>query len=884
MAGHYITPPESVLKRTIDNILSAQVREDPEDSGNILWIDLTQGEKISKAWEKTQQIFCTTGINAACALVPEPPNEGLNWAFIYQILCHLVTFQKKNKIVLYYLIIPSEGLTQNKNSQKQIFAFVKHALENTLHSNGVYRFSASFFDNSPGNMEVSFYKNIALDSLHQVKEQFSMETNDFLSEKFPLANGDFNRTFDESLRHTATRFSNSLPAVAAITSRKNFTATFGFLKDQSIETFIQNLSFSENEAVSSNQALFSRPDTPLADIYEELDSFYLFMPNCFSHPVEHNFLSELPSPRQDLPGQLFCMAILGSEGTLLAQEGNSLHRIMELFQSIGVQIGHLRSNPNSQRNLQNIPRINRKQVKRQLRQEFEELLQLITDLVDNEHHLLRTDEDLILRNSDIFINAYTNFHRFFFHSFLFSITMTLWSTRKVIFFLPTWFPSPIFKRTGIFPIICDMMIQGLRLLNLYRYIHFSLVNCREQFKAIGSKIIEIQQRSNSIDKQFTNIEKELNLTPHHQETIYREAELNDLYFTDTPLPERETLIEENLHKEETVMTVKQWASNAFSLIEGSINDGTPYNEGTSEIYWMPGYYNYHEAWLISKQMIGALKKSRLFQFDGVVTSLPQGMCAYKYCDHINDLNDENEWFKWKKHGLQTSDDPFVNDVLTPSAMYIHLKDLSMDQLIEWGMNHQFLIKDTQDRLALCNAAYPFLQPEDRPFFFQRNEPLSQRLFDERLHSHAYHKIIAYLKWIITKDSFKDSFQKSQLQSLRADMNHLIVLKTTSYESIGMLFDIFDRISNQKQKLEHPYFGKFINAPSLFFLENTFDPVLMNFMKPENRQHCQSRFFSKSYLKASLESKDDLLHAIIKTFDSMYILNHDFNELNDQKKK
>ena len=877
MTGHYITPFESVLKKEVKKILSVQKREIPEIAQKILWIDLTQGEKISEKWKKSQYLFNTKYFDAVCALVPDPPDESLNWAFIYQILCYLVFFQKKKKIAFYYLIIPSEDSSQHANRQKQIFAFIKHALETSLHISGIYRFKAFFFDNLPGNMESTFYKNIALDTLDQVKKKLNKESSTFLSEQYPLIHGDFRRAFGESLRQTAIGFSSSLPATAAVSTRQNFTAIFGDLKERRIETLIEALRISNNQIFSSHQPLFIAPDTPLANIYEELDSFHLFLPNCFSHPLDPDFIPELPPPSQELPESLFCSVQCGSDnGMPSAQEGSLLHGIMEIFEAIGPQIGQLSSNLNRRSNRQHITRVNRGQLKLQLRQEFGELLQMITALVDNEHRLLSNDNDLLFRDPDIFRNAYINFQNFFLNGFLFPITLSAWTTRKFIFFIPMWCPAPFFKRTGIFPIICDLMIQVLRLLNLYRYIHFSLANYREEFESIGIKITEIQKRSQGIDQQLSNIEEELNLNPHYQERIRNDSALDDLFFIETPLPEKATLIEENLRRAETLTAIKKWTSNVLVLVKASFKDSKPFEDESYGKYWVPGYYNFHEAWKISEQMIEVLKKSRLFRFDKVVSSLPQGMCVYKYCDYINDLNSENEWFQWKKHALQNCDVPFAHDVIHPPAIFSKFKDISIDQFIEWGVKHKILIQDTQGRLSLCNEAYSFLHPEERPFFFQRNKPLSQRIFYERLHNHAYHKIIGCLKWIMDRDYF----QKTRFQHLRGNVDRLIVLKPTSDESRGVLFDILDQISDNEQTLIHPYFGKFINTPSLFFIENTLDPILMDFLKPESKQHCKPRFFSIHYLKASLENEEGVLHAITRVFDSISILNYNFSYLNN----
>lgn len=877
---HYITPPESLLKKELEKILALQQPKLPKIAKKILWVDLTDGEKISGEWEKDQYLLNRTNFDAIYALIPDIHQKNLNWAFIYQILCYLVIFHKRMKIPFYYLVLPSEEEPEHTNSPKQIFAFIKHSIEPSLHVFGIYRFKALFYDNSPGNMEATFYKNIALDSLNQVKAKFAGETCNLLLSRFPLVCGDFNKAFKESLDQRAISFSGSLPLTSNVTTRRDFISTFGYLNDSSLEIIKEIIENALDISQSSCQPLFTSPDTPLADIYNEIDAFHNFLPKYFPHRIEFNCNLKLPTPEQELPTGLFCSISSGSINTdSLHNEENrltSLNRITQIFESIGSQIGLLRSQLNRRMNRQNSTRIDidRGAVKRRVKLESEELLQLITSLVDNEYRLLSDDQYILFREPELFKNSYINFKEFLFNRFLFPITMPSWRTRKFIFVIPIWFPSPIFKRTGILPILCDLMIQGFRLLNLYRYIYFSLANFREQFKEIGVKVFEIKKRRQCIDEQFKNIMEELNFIPHHQDRICNYDSLNELYFIENPLPEKATLIEENLRKSETVKIINQWILNVFSLVKASFNTPQPFANNSFEKYWVPAYYNYHEAWKVASQMLCSLKDSRLFHFDEVILSIPEGICVYKYCEYIDNPNVEDEWFQWKKRALEDCSVPFRHDVIQLPIIYSRFREMPSDNLIKWGVENRMIIRERDGKLALCCAAYSFLHPEEISFFFQRNEPLSISIFRERLNKHVHHKIIVYLNWLININYFQDE----RFESLRNNINSIILMKTKVYESYITFFDIFNQISAEKQLINHPYFGTFINKESSFFLENTLDLALMNFFKPENSQYCTPRYFTYCYFNMFLKNEEILRNAILKAFESMLILNNNFNKL------
>ncbi|MCF8093485.1 MAG: hypothetical protein K9K40_13640 [Desulfotignum sp.] len=867
MQNHFICPLNSVLQREVDRVSSEEKCQRASPVKHVLWVDIACEERMAKIWQKRMDLLHSEKIDVIGVLVPRKPVDIISWPENYQLLCDLVNFSKRIAAPLYYLVYSFE----DARASKQVYAFVKYIAQKDLRSKSgeLIHFQAVFYDNSLEGMKNRLFKDTALEKLDRVRQWFSSDQGDAVRELLPLGANFLGEPFYTALSGTSRDVAALLPSGVDIQSEMDFAAQFGNFKsawDDNPLAAIFDISSQQREP-GRQESFFSSPVSPFEAVSAQMENTLQEMPRFFSFPADQTFVPEFPCPKKELPGDLFCMILPGLEiDPVSLPENTLLHQIVQLFQSTGLHMGQLRPIRRGQASNQpgGPPQLNRRQVKRQLTADLEQLHQHITALIDNEHNHLTRDPDILFRDPDRFRMAYEQFVSFFFRGYLSSIINASWGTRRICFFLPLWFPSFAFRRTGMFPLLCGLMVQGIRMLNLYQYIYLSLINGREQFKNMKSTVTAIQNRSRALETQHLHIIQELNLIPHHQELIKEQEKNEPLFFVENCLPDQNELIEEN--KKKISRFVDEWESNLFSLLHSSFDKSLPFESEDDLKFWVPGYYNSHEAWYVARNMIQTMSQSAGFQFDKAPLSLPQGICVFCKCESIKQIQEEKEWILWKKIAIKHADNPFRNDVVSLSSIPRHIEN-NPSALMDWAVGEGFVLKDAGDRIGLCKQAFSCILREKRSFFFQHHESLSRQEFSMRLHTYAYHQITACLKWITTREFF----QRNEFSDLRTQVDQFLPAGFSFQSSVKDLFKVIDQICVCNQNLAHPFLGKFVNKPSSFFLEDTLDPVLMDFFKPENSKTCKPRFFAPQYLINALQEERGMYRALIHAFNSLKVL-------------
>lgn len=854
-----ILPEGSTLLEALKDVDTS--RED------VFWVDFSSAS-AGMIWRKwwSEHVVFPGEISEIRALVPKEGYKHLDWAFIYQALCDLHKLQKLRALSFVYLIVT--GNSRLDRVRARLFAKSKGIIKPP--GPGVFRYHANIFYPSRKRAEVSFANEVSQTYLKRMQSEERQEAA-WVPERWAKWRRGFQKTLSGRLEEVNRTFVQTVKSMDFAIPRDNFGSHFGDGRKDSFGALFENLCRFPESSENNQQleVIFLQPINPLRDLTAELSQLRDVISNFYVFPIPDTDPfppgCDIDSPPRKTFAYELCAT--GSKTQMSGGRGNDAiqPRIEKLFGDIGNGIGRLTPKPAPDRGSA-VSGADRRAVKHELKANLSELHTHLSEVVRREVGLLSSDAEILQYSPRIFQEAYNRFYTFFFSGFMAPIIPALWRTRRFVFPIGGHLPGPFFKHFGLLKPLLEALLQGLILLNVYRFLGLSLTLYRKERDLINQACRTIRDLSERIHRQAVNITEELNLKAYHAENVmvseYADALLDSrvLSFIEAPPEDPNKIIQDSLDRVEKqfpghLQTIKRLLEESFAK---EFHPSPDFYK-----HWVPAVYNQQDAWRIADEMISSVLNDQTLRRFLPENEIPEGICVHENFEGPLDVGSCEDWLIWKKKGLCTVSEPFQHDAC---RVQTHADGFSenrpADMLANWRKTQY--IDQKEDRVKLNPQAYRWLEPEFRSFFFQRSQPLSKPEFISRMDSHAYKGLKTWLYWVCTRLNVSNTRN---------------ILQQTTVEPLdsrraGALFDfIVQNVPQHDTRADHPFFGVLDDRTAGgFLLNNTLDAHLMFFFRPGKRDNAAPRTFPINFFLSALGKDRALFEALNRAFQDFCLCN------------
>jgi len=719
-----------------------------------------------------------------------------------------------------------------ERDRQQTVLFIKNLLDGGPLDPGIYRLSAKVLWLSAESIRLRYSSEIARELLQRCRSIENGAPQDQVPSDIIAWRDNMKKAFDDAYSTCADQLSRQFAEMSFSVEPHRFTARFGYAKPTDTEgrrgrlrSLIEALRpDAAYEALRSQDAtryaelfyLFQRALRPFTQLETILGRVEWTMPRCYDFPGTGS--EEIPDPVLDPES--------GPDDGAPALPATPVWTSNPDLRNIVSQIAAISEG------LRELGRMRERRARRSQRQNLEarlsEMLNALTLLVQSEEEAIKSDNDLLRRSPELFMSAYDTCWADFLRPFLVGFLPELWGSRRLIFRLPLWVPAPLFSRSRLVTSSIGLLLQGLRLLNLYQFLTASLACYRNSMTESFKILQRVRKRLPGLPNHLRNIDEELNLTSNIESpepTWTHNPQMLEVTFNDPGDPKE--LIQTAILASEPLLTehssaIAEWARRSRIQEEDPVVPD-PFS------YWISANFQEDDAWRVSEQMIKAVAGMENYQKHLSLDDDRAGCFAVCNRDRIPAPLQDDDWCNWKRLALQHTDSPLKYDALRMLETINAQTKEPVGLLLDRGLADGFFILDTQGNIGLTDVTYPWLDDHARRVFFQRKTGLGRREFHKKCDSFVLRALWPWVFWTCDATECRIEWPIVSREDPDAAFSVIMAIDT-------------DRAPN------HGYFGKPEIHASDFMLVDSLDPVLMRLFAPSIRQAARSRFFTETILK------------------------------------
>ena len=580
---------------------------------DVLWIDFSSSQ-AEKAWRDRFAPFQPFPFDCKTirALIPPPSQEALNWIFIYETICFFKETSDRRELDFGYL-----SLSGNKNAdEEQINLFIQSTLKLKEPVPGIFRYQGTVVWWSPQSFKKEFCCKVAGKCLNKPRE---LEKNEqaYIAEEIALWRSNFKDAFDRELGKLTNDFTDQFNQAGFAIQADGFIRRFEHGKNDSFErvihaimpeTTVEVLRSQDRAGNQDTSFLFHPAITPFSALQDRINHLERLAPLFYEFPaLGINAIQKIEWDHGPATGQPHIQ-----ESDLRSGLGTPLWTGSPDISNMVQEMDTLRLSFEEMAGIRN--RNARRTRRRELETALGHFLETMQNLVSSEEDALmaRPGAELLRCLPNLFFLAYRTVWDKFVQPFIGELVPAVWSGRRFIFQLPRFVPAPFFSRSLFITYIIEILLEAVRLLNLYQFLYVSLTRYRSNITESLKGLNNIRKRLPLFREQIKHIKKELALA--QQENLKGISWMDDPASLETA-PEGETdrrqLIKTALNRATSLIEVRAGQIGELARLSRELG-GAPLDEEPDR-FWVPGYFQVNEAWAVSKEMIQRIVQDTEFQ-------------------------------------------------------------------------------------------------------------------------------------------------------------------------------------------------------------------------------------------------------------------------------
>ncbi|MBF0231611.1 MAG: hypothetical protein HQK65_01050 [Desulfamplus sp.] len=851
----FLGDKKSVLYQTLKEFKALKTNE-------TLWIDLSISDIKTKSQDWIDNgYFLILFENASVIDIKEIraviPAYSENWDVIYKIFCIQYQYHIEKKIPFIYLVLTNDPI----DNEQKIILFIKNSLNTTDSLFGLYEYVPQVYYNDMEEKRAGYAKNIALKLLNKV---YNLSPSNSFNERFLKLREDFGKAFKEYHDDLIKDFlKNDVAAISLPASSCLRIHSYG--RTDFYGSLLENFSNAiENESYE-DLFYFSAPVNPIKPLFDDL---YRFEYLCFCFisfdlsNVSNSKLKKVPianPPNYCTPDITDNMNIIGQLAGNSSNTGYSQGSLFDQYHTATTNIA-------------------RSQIREQIHNLISQLSTNLTNLILETQKSIRDDTNIYNVDPKEFQKAYLEFLKFL-ESICSLLVQNIWGMRRFFGLRVSYrVKSPFFARSRIVNDLNGIILRCIQLLNIFQFIYHSLKLYNEEKDAINSCIDRIFNLTKSSKIQYDNIKQELNVDPYFKSKIInKKIKHIDFIKIDTPIKSSQLSIENAIESAES--KINETTEEIKTLIDNHINklntnrseicgsNGNGYEIKINEDdfsdllkYWVPAFFNTHEAFQTSVGMLNFIQNNDDFMmnFRETVDLDVKDNLLYEKFINIKNLACEKKWQLWKKQALKTMPQIFMFDPLRIDNYEKSTTFPNPDEFILEAIDNGFFNPDNST-IKVNLETFNLFDEAGKIFFFESNTGLfTFREFTSRLDSYIFKRLCEWILWVNSQieielqDSpdnkelkiLKQRIERNQFQSILFNLFHEKIHSIDNFAH--EITEIIKDISLSQPNFKHGYYGMLSESPR-FLLKNCLDPALMRLFRPYNEKNAVPREFNKLYL-------------------------------------
>ena len=825
----------------------------------ILWVDFSSSQ-TEKVWSDRFSPFQTfpSDFKTIRALIPPPSQEAINWVFVYETVCFFKETCDQAELDFGYL-----NFSGDKGAdEEQIILFIQSTLKTKEPRHRIFRYQGTAVWWSPQSIRKEFFCKVAGRCLKKARELENDESGHITEEMVPWRTK-FKDAFDLEFKRLTNDFTEQFSNARFSVDTDSFIRRFGYGRSDNFERLInaimpernvEALRSQDREGHEDTSFLFHPAINPFSALRERMILLERLAPLFYAFPASGiNDIQKIELDQGPAKGQPHIQ-----ESDLRSKLGTPLWTGSPDISNMVQEMGSLRHSFQELADIRN--RNTRRTRRRELETALGHFLQTIQIFVNGEEDTLlaRPGAELLRCLPNLFFLAYRTFWDQFVQPFIVELVPAVWSGRRFIFQLPAFVPAPFFRSSLITTYIIEILIEAVRLLNLYQFLYVSLTQYRSTITESQRRLTTIKKRLPLFREQIKNIKIELALA--QQETFKGISWINDpemLLAAPEGKTDRRRLVKSALNEAASIIETR--ADRIGEMASLSREPGGAVLDQEPNRFWIPAYFQVNEAWAVSKNMIQGIVQDKDFQ---QLLPISEGENRYYYMDRserIADPSREPEWSVWKRCALQKTDEPLRKDIQTFSHVHGMEHENLVHILIGRGFEKDFWELTKEDKggdLTIAMDAYAWSDFVIRRTFFQHKTGLTRTVFEKKCDRFQLRAIVSWLKWFQAQSRKSGTLRPSDMMN----------------PDKGEIFEsILDMVMN---RTPHPYFGRPHINPPYFMLEDCMDPALMRLFMAENKNTAMARHFSRKHLFNLLVKDMGLTESLASVFFSFSVFKGD----------
>lgn len=822
-----------------------------EVSGKIFWIDFMSADK--NIWEIAN--FNPAAYNEIICVIPPLAVQKVDWVFIYEKLSMLIELQKQYRFAICYLSLTGES----EQDRKQQILLAKYGAEyaetagENGPSSGVYLFSAEVSLWIPKRIRMRYASKIAKEFLTKAWKLEERFPDEYVPENIRPWWDNMQEAFYDKANRLGKEFGEAFSNTSFGVDRAEFVERFGTgrprFRGQSRFDRLIRLLAPDNKALLRKQNVDEQPDLfflfspairPFVALEEVLAGLEKMQPLFYRFPAVN--INKIKQVEWEMPdASEFAVAEnrlqnipLWSANPEISARIQELGRLTQAVDQLRTARGATRSN-----------------LQQQFIQDLEAFRNNFHEIVNSEVQTILMDHDILLRFPATIFAAYTEFWRQFMSPFL-EMYQRAWWCRRFVFQLPAWLPAPFFSRSPLIITLADILIDAIRLLDLYQFTAQSLMFYRESMKRSYCSIDRIKGKLPCLEDQIEHIFVEL------EETSFMDRHFDWSQLTDDKItvvseeyylnPER--LVEETM--EQATALIKKAVSQIASQAKKTRTNCKQIEQSPFTVF-TPAHFQKNEAWVMADDMAKTILRHP--DFDLLDLEGKKDVYQVIYDKEKIDILQDQGWRTWKKRALKETDKRLEYDAIVYSIPNIESKKL-VEWLVNTGELKGFLEQGREGRIGIPEQVFKWLSPESRRFFFQRRRGLTKTELVKKCDPYILQELHSWVMWIMKK--IDPEMDVDDIFSCKA--GELFDLISNESNLRGQEVNHFDHI------YAHRYFGKPYLLTPYFMLVDCMSPVLMRLFAPAPG-NAAPRYFSRDYFKNYLKEQEnqELLYELTAVF-------------------